>query len=62
MAKTKIYGNKKTKVFHSGAKKDACRMSEIKIENRVKFKDMETAEAAGYRGCKLCFRTQGYLE
>jgi hypothetical protein len=52
----KFYGNKVTKVLHSGKKKDACRMSEIQPERRKGFNDTEIAQAQGYRLCKGCFK------
>ncbi len=53
MAK-QLYANRETKVFHSPAKKDSCRVAEILPKNRVKFPSPEDAEKAGFRKCGRC--------
>lgn len=50
-----VYGNKKTKRYHSKARKDACRMSEIKKENLIHFGNPDEAEENLYTACKKCY-------
>jgi methylphosphotriester-DNA--protein-cysteine methyltransferase len=55
-SKESVFANKATKVFHRSDKpKDACRASEIKPSNRVKFENAEAAQKAGYINYQLCY-------
>ena len=50
-----VYGNKKTKRYHSKKRKDRCRMSQINEKNLSHFGNPDEAEENGYTACLHCY-------
>jgi hypothetical protein len=56
MKKDEVFANMATKIYHRSDKPhDSCRISEIKPENRKKFKNRKKADEAKLMPCAVCY-------
>lgn len=51
-----LYGNIRSKIFHSDRRNDRCRAQAIRDKNLIRFDSLDEALAAGYRKCRHCYK------